>query len=227
MARVLGIDATHPRGWLGVSLEDGHLAACTYRLTLEALLAAEPDAQRIAVNLPLGHDDPEGNRRGGERTADVEAAKLLDGSAPFVPYAPPIAFGARTLSGAHIEARERGWPAPAELHWLHKDRIAQLLALARSDRHIVEAIPAASWALLADELGAARPVLPHDRKTGQHERLVLLHEAALRPSRIFGGIGMAPGPYVLLEATICAWTAARVAAGTAKRLGETEPAVWA
>lgn len=227
VTRVIGVDGTHPRGWLGVSLDAGRLAACTYRTSLRALLDVEPDATPIAIGLPLGHDDPDGAERSGVRSVDLAAQHLLGANRDFVvPCPPPQLLRLDDRADAARSAHANGWPVPSETHWLHRDRILDLMVRAREDDRLIEVVPEASFALLADALDMARPETRPGSKAAAHERLVLLHAAGLRPSRIFGGIGAAPGPYVLLDATVAAWTAERVRLGKAVRLGS-KPAAYA
>ncbi len=85
------------------------------------------------------------------------------------------------------------------------------------DDRVVEADVEASYRALATEVDGR--ILGHAPRTreGRHERLQLLYDADLRPRRSLGGSGRA-SPVDVMDATVLAWTAWRVARGVAVRV---------
>lgn len=219
MTRVAGLSGTRtPAGWVLVQLEDRALGAIRLQPDLGSALATADEAGVVAVDLPVGHDDP----KGGVRACDERAREFVgprSGSVPKIP--PPEVLEAHDLAAARDLAEARGWPVPDEALFALRERI---LAVNRADDdRLVEVHPEVSYVAIRDAIDdpgyLEHP--PGDRR-GRHERLELLYEVDLRPARSMGGVGRA-SPMDVLEATAAAWSAHRVAAGDAGTLPADPP----
>lgn len=219
MTRVAGLSGTRtPAGWVLVQLEDRSLGAIRLQPDLAEALDAAGEAEVVAVDLPIGHDDP----KGGVRACDERARAFVGPRSASVPRVPPLAvFEAADLAAAREQAEARGWPVPDEELFALADRI--LAVDAAGDDRLVEVHPEVSFVAIREALGKGGTMEhpPADRR-GRRERLELLYEADLRPARSLGGVGRA-SPMDVLEATAAAWSAHRVATGEAGTLPEDPP----
>jgi len=221
VTRVLGVDARQPDAWVAVELQDGSLAAIRRFDQLDELLASAGGADTIAVDVPIGHDDPEGNQRDGRRRADVAAREALGEAAERVFWTPPLGvFEADSYEPACQIAEEQGWPRPAEPMFAGRQRLLAVNEAAGDDHRIVEMHPEVSYLALNDARGEGGPLETYGRGArATYERLRLLAEVGLRPTRSLGGVGRM-SPRDVLDASIAAWSAHRVAEGEAGRLPE-------
>lgn len=233
MATVVGVDAAKRAGWVAVTLEERRLASIVLHQDLDDLLADAEDAAVLAFDIPIGHEeDPD---RGGWRAADLAARARLGPRAATVFPVPPLRVLEAADHGAAIAAAGEDLKPSAQL-WALRDRILALDARASRDPRVHEVHPEVSFLVLAEELDRGLTELPPKRTwNGIHDRLVLLRDVGLRPTRSMGGVGRA-SPDDVLDATIAAWSAARIEAGEAKALPDPRPrdprtgravAVWA
>ena len=212
-----GVDgAGRSHGWVLVLVEDDHLHSASLHPNLASVLAECDGVAAIGIDIPIGHEVA-GER--GKRRADIDARRRLGTararSVFWVP--PPEVLRAADVSAAIKVSTDRDWIRPSPLIWGLRDRIGQAHAAARDPR-VIEVHPEVSFQALAQQLGRAAPLqYPKSTWDGLVERLELLHEARLRPTRSFGGLGRA-GPDDVLDATIAAWSARRYAQGQAKPL---------
>lgn len=224
MTRVVGVDAARAEGWVAVSLQDGRLHSMSVHPTLQALLAAEGGADVVAIDLPLGHDDPSGARDRGRRACDAAAREFLGGgrgaSVFLVP--PPSVLDVSDQTEAVLLCRSKGWTAPSAQVWGLRPRLLEAREVLRDGR-VREVHPEVSFRALRQTLGVDAP-LEHAKATwaGLVERLELLHAGRLRPERSVGGVGRA-SPDDVLDATVAAWSAARIATGAASTLPKEPP----
>lgn len=225
--RVVGIDGARAgaeAGWVAVALEDGHLSEVGFFERIADVLQEARDAAIVGVDMPLGHDDPQG-QRGGRRLADEAARAFLGPRRDSVFLIPPLdLFALPTHEDARREAAHRGVLAPSAQAWALRGRLLDANAAWVADARLHEVHPEVSFQTLHHQLGG-QGSLGHAKRTwnGLFERLQLLQRAGLRPARSFGGIGRA-GPDDVLDATIVAWTAARLARGEAEPLPASPPA---
>lgn len=223
MTHVAGVDGTGPEGWLVVELEDEHLVAIRQLATLEEVLEAVAEAEAIAVDLAVGHDDPDGSRRHGKRLCDLEARDRFGENRPDLPLVPPPSLLALDdLEQARARAEEKGWVAPSSGLWRLKDRLRALDAHAEDPR-LSEARTELSFEAMqrGQDREGQLPTPPHAWK-GLVARLKLLAEEGLRPARSLGGVGHL-SPKDAVGATAAAWTAQRLASGEAVSLLEDPP----
>lgn len=224
MTAVLGVDARRPEAWITVRLEDGSLAAISRYDTLDELLEAASDVAAIAVDVPIGHDDREGEN-GGRRAADEAAREALGEAAERVFWTPPLqVFEHDDHEAARRQAEAEGWPVPEKPMFAGRERLLAVNEAAGEDERIVEAHPAISYLALNEQVGEGGPLETYGRgPRATYERLQLLAEVGLRPARSLGGVGRM-SPRDVLAASACAWTAHRVATGEAGQLPEDPPA---
>lgn len=224
--RVVGVDGLlTPKGWVTVVLRDDQLQAIRLMPELDSLLKEQKDADKIGVNLPLGHDDPDGSHNGGQRACDLEAREILGPHADLVERVPPLAlFELDDLDAARQQATENGWPPPSQSHWAARKRILELNQAVADDPRFVEVHSEVSFTSILRQLQGPQAHLKRRPRSwpGQYERLSLLHVAGLRPMRSFGGVGRA-NPEDVLAATAAAWSAHRAATGKAQTIPRDRP----
>jgi len=206
--RILGVDACRA-GWVGVVLDGGgvavHLAA-----TIAELVAPLGELAAIGIDIPIGLPDT------GRRQADVLAYGRLGrrrSSLFLTPTRPAL------LAGSHAAAvaanRERtGDGVSAQAYGL-RSKILEVDAWVRYvPGRVVEVHPELSFATLA---GAP---LPDGKRTwagAQHRRRLLAGAGILLADDV-GRAGRHAGVDDVLDAGAAAWSAHRVAAGTAMSL---------
>lgn len=261
---VLGVDGAkvgpRAKGWVVVQLDDGKLRqAELVRGAFDEVLdrAEDAGAAVVAVDVPIGHDDPDGSLRDGRRLCDVEAKRFLGPRhASVFPVPPPKVLRQGDHEAARRLADEHGWIKPSAQLWNIRDRILDVEVHLqgrgrgqsqargnggsgerggrgepgeRGDRggRVLEVHPEVSFQVLLSETSTTgeQPLhLEHSKKDpdGIYERLDLLHRAGLRPSRSIGGIGRA-SPDDILDATVCAWSAHRLAEGLGGSIPDAPP----
>lgn len=224
MSSVLGVDARRPEAWVAVELREGSLASIARFQTLEELLDEAREVDVIAFDVPIGHDDREGRRRGGRRAADVAARERLGEAGDRVFWTPPLqVFEAETYEQALKASKQEGWPAPEEPMFAGRERLKAVNRAAREDERIVEIHPEVSYLAMTQAHGDGGPLQTYGRgPRATHERLQLLAEVGLRPTRSLGGVGRM-SPRDVLEASAAAWSAHRVARDENGSLPEDPP----
>lgn len=192
--RVVGVDGTKG-GWVAIALEDGRFVEDFILRPLETRFHELVDARVIAVDVPIGF---------GPRRADAAARGFLKGVASTVFTTPPretleVPFGP-------------GLGVSAQAHALGP-RIIHVTRLAESDPRFHEVHPEVSFRALKDGLP-----LRHRKKSagGALERIELLRRHGIELTDL-GPAASAPLDDVL-DAAAAAWSAQRIAAGTAGTL---------
>ena len=191
--RVAGVDATGG-GWVAIVLEDGRFAQDLVLRPVETDFAELAGVQVIAIDIPIGF---------GPRAADRLARGCLKGSGSSV-------------FGIPAEASFRGPFGPglgisAQAHALGP-RIRHVTGLARADvpGRFREVHPEVSFRAMNE----GRPLAGTKRSAaGSLQRIDLLRQEGID---LAGLTGAAPQPlHDVLDAAAAAWTAHRVACGTA------------
>jgi predicted RNase H-like nuclease len=210
-SRVLGVDACRA-GWVGVVLHDGvvtvHVAG-----TVAALVADVEVAGQLAV---IGVDIPIGLPDAGRRQADILAYKLVGPRRSSV-FMTPVraALEADSHAAAVAANRERaGEGVSAQVYGL-RSKIFEVDVWARhAGRRVVEVHPEVSFATLAGS------PLPDGKRTwaGACRRWRLLAGAGVHLADDVGEAGRHAAVDDVLDAGAAAWTAERVATGTATPL---------
>ena len=209
--KVLGIDACR-QGWVGIELDDDRRVRAYAAARFDALVQQASDGALVAVDIPVGLSE----RR--VRAADLAARQAIGGrwASVFVTpvrqaveaptYAEASAVN-RRITGAGIS--RQAWALSAKLIEVEQWRVD-------SGRQPWEVHPEVVFAVLAGR------TLQSSKKTwaGQHERQRLLASAGILIPVDLGPAGTAAGADDVLDAAAVAWTARRIAAGTARSLPE-------
>ena len=213
MTQVAGVDGC-PKGWIAIVLEDGHFARAQLARTFTDLLPHLAEAQVIAVDIPIGL--PDGSER---RAADVEARKLLGPRGSSVFATPPrVVLEAPSYAKANALSKKRFGHGISTQSYALRKKIFEVDACAAADDRIYEVHPEVCFTAMNDEPLA----WPKKSWHGQSVRLRLLANAGIIIPVDLGPVGSIP-PDDIIDAAAAAWSAQRIASGTADRAGETTP----
>lgn len=208
---VLGVDACGKHGWVGIRLTDGAYAGSLVDLRLERLIERGAEVGAIAVDMPLGLVEE------GWRAADLAARVLLGArrSSVFL-VAPKTAWQEQDYTAAADRCQELTGKRLSQQAWALRPKLLEARACWLADERMHEVHPEVSFCALADGVP-----LTYTKKTwrGQNLRRSLLAEAGLvLPDEL----GEADGIPVddVLDAAAAAWSAHRIALGTANRVPE-------
>jgi predicted RNase H-like nuclease len=192
--RVAGVDGTKG-GWVAVVLDDGKFVRDVAIRDVKSEFADLADATVIAIDVPIGF---------GPRLADPEARAYLSGAASTVFSTP---------SRAVLEVPfGPGLGVSAQAHALG-ERILHITERAARDARIYEVHPEVSFRMMNRDQRLA-----YRKKSagGALERVELLRVHGIDLTRI-REIARFPLDDVL-DAAAAAWSATRIAAGTARTL---------
>ncbi|CAN5835356.1 DUF429 domain-containing protein [soil metagenome] len=216
MVRALGVDAAGKAGWVGVVVDDagfvsGYLHPVLAGVVADAESAAGAPLDAIGVDIPIGLVD------GPVRAVDVAARRYVGPRRSSVFAAPHPAV---VHLGDHAEVNRVlvawGLPRISVQAFNLFPRVREAAALA-AERPLWEVFPEGSFTAMGGRHLAA------SKKTwnGQAHRRARL--AAATPSILvpddLGRVGTVLADDVL-DAAACAWSALRVAGGTAEPLGD-------
>ena len=207
--RVLGVDG-YRAGWVAVELAGGSFVQARAAPTLVQLLAAAPDAAAVGVDMPLGLLDH------GWRQADVEAAGLIGARRSSVFRVPPrpvwTEFGLHEYAAANLRCRELTGTGFSRQAWALRAKLLEAdSCLAAGGHPLYEVHPELSFRTMA---GAP---LRYAKRTwnGQMSRRALLSGEGIALPDDIGAAGRVP-PEDVLDAAAAAWSAHRIATGTAR-----------
>ena len=190
------------RGWVAVTLLEGRFDAAAPFTTFRELLDALADAAVVAVDIAIGLPET------GTRPADREARRFLGARASSVFATPPrIALEAATYG----EARARH-PSLSSQAYALRMKILEVDSLATADDRVFEVHPEVSFRALA---GQALP--PKKTWNGHMTRRAALARAGIVLPDDLGSGGNVP-PDDVLDAAAAAWSATRIASGSAETL---------
>lgn len=205
----LGVDGAKG-GWVAVAVGDDGVHGARFFAGLAAVLAAWPDADAYAVDMPVGLPDR------GRRRADEEALRFVGPRHSSVFFAPPR--GALLVPYAEALALAPGLSRQA---YSLGAKILEVEPLAAREPRVVEVHPECSFRALAGE------PLEHPKTTwaGFRMRVRLLEQA---------GIAVPEWPDLpildTVDAAAAAWSALRVARGEARTLpsepSQGEPVIY-
>jgi predicted RNase H-like nuclease len=205
--RVVGVDAAGALGWVGVVTEAGKFVGAHVGRLDEIVAWAEPVAV-VGVDIPIGHVD------GGVRQCDVEARRFVGPRRSSVFAAPPAdVLDAVTYAEGNAALAARGMPKLSRQAWALIPKMVEAAELAAVDDRVHEVHPEVSFCALAGS------PLPWSKKSwnGQALRRRLLAQAGIHlPDEVPEIAGVAADD--LLDAAVGAWSAARIASGTARTL---------
>jgi predicted RNase H-like nuclease len=193
--RVAGIDGTKG-GWVAIVLEDGAFAGDAVLRPVETDFAELGLLDVIGIDVPIGF--------GPDRAADAEARRFLRGAASVV-FSTPDRDGLEQPFGP-------GLGVSAQAHAVG-NRICWVTDLAERDPRPREVHAEVSFRAM----NGGRP-LRHRKKSagGALERMQLLRDEGIVLSRL-DAAATAPLDDVL-DAAAAAWSAHRIATGTARSL---------
>jgi predicted RNase H-like nuclease len=207
---VLGVDGCSG-GWVGVALGEGDAVRAVAGRYLTELLAEAPGLAAVGIDIPIGLLDR------GLRDADLAARAFLGSpwrSTVFL-TPPRFALEAPTYPEANRRCRaitgkgmsRQSWALAARI--LETDRLRPKLAIPLREAH-----PEVSFVAMA-----GRPLRASKHTWAGHcERRRLLDAAGIALPDDLGPAGRFAGTADMLDAAAVAWTARRVATGTASPL---------
>ncbi|ALV31512.1 DUF429 domain-containing protein [Streptomyces sp. CdTB01] len=209
---VLGVDACGKLGWVGITLTDGAYAGSLVDLRLDSLIERAAGVRVIAVDMPLGLVEK------GWRAADLAARALLGarrGSVFLI--APRPAWQEADYVAAADRCQELTGNRLSRQAWALAPKLAEARACRLADRRLHEVHPELSFQTLAGGMP-----LTYAKKTwrGQHLRRSLLAEGGIVLPDVLGEADRVPADDVL-DAAVAAWSAHRIARGTAGRVPKT------
>ena len=208
MTRVLGVDGAAGE-WLAVLLVDGYFAGADLKPTVAALLDRYPDAEVVAVDIPIGLPV------GRTRPADDAARRFVGGerSASVFPTFPRDVLMAESYEDALKKARgmvDRGLSRQA---YALRDRIDEVADLAAADKRVVEVHPEVSFRAMK---GTPLRYSKHTWSGLAERRTLLASVGILLHDELTGGERAAPDDVV--DAAAAAWSAMRIAEGRSATL---------
>jgi predicted RNase H-like nuclease len=202
---VIGVDA-YPLGWVAVELRDGKFLRAILAASLYEVVAGSSGSTVIGVDIPLGLLPDR------HRAADTAAAEHLGPRRSSVFQVPPRPVWQQTEFGAaNRMCRELTGAGLSRQSWALRPKVLEANVL--WERHpglLFEAHPEVSFRAMA---GAP---LTQAKKTwaGHARRRALLARHGIAIPDEIGPAGQAP-PDDVLDAAAVAWTAHRMATGTA------------
>jgi predicted RNase H-like nuclease len=189
--RVAGLDGTKG-GWVAVVLDDGAFAGDRLIQPVEATFDELADADVLAIDVPIGF---------GPRQADVAARRFLTGAASTV-FTTPTRELLENPFGP-------GLGISAQAHALGP-RILHVTQLAQSDERLYEVHPEVSFRAM----NGGRPLRYRKRWAGGVvERLERLRRQGIALTQL--GESASVRVDDVLDAAAAAWSAHRIALGTA------------
>jgi len=207
MTRVLGVDGAGD-GWFGVLIVDGYFAGADLKPTVAALLDRHPDAEVVAVDIPIGLPV------GKTRSADDAAKRFVGGqrAASIFPTFPRDVLMAKPYEVALEAARRLGTGLSRQAYAL-RDRIDEVADLAAADKRVVEVNPEVSFRAMK---GTALRYSKHTWSGLAERRALLANVGILLHDNLTGGERVAPDDVV--DAAAAAWSALRIAEGRSATL---------
>lgn len=199
--KVAGVDGTRG-GWVAVVLDDGRFARDHVVRPVETEFAELADVEMIGIDVPIGF---------GPRRADAAARAFLAGAASTVFTTPSREILSRPFGP--------GLGVNAQAHALGP-RISHVTELARTDSRIREVHPEVSFRAM-NELQPLR----YRKKSagGALERIELLRAHGIVLAEL--GVAAAVPLDDVLDGAAAAWSAHRIALGTAKSLPDPPEAI--
>ena len=208
-AEVVGVDGC-PGGWVAIILGAGAVAGARFAARFGDLLAAIPTGALVAVDIPIGLPER------GWRQADAAARQFLRGQASSVFSTPPRPV---VEAPSYQEANRRcraltGQGLSRQAFALARKILDVDRSRAEVGARLYEVHPEVSFRALA-----TTPLQAGKRTwTGHMQRRALLEQAGIVVPADPGPAGRMAGVDDVLDAAVAAWSAQRIAAGTARSL---------
>jgi predicted RNase H-like nuclease len=204
---VLGLDGCKT-GWVAVALCGGKDPEAHYLPTIDALASLSATADAVAIDIPIGLPT------NGPREADLAARKLLGVRRNSVFLTPAReALEADTHARATQVAMARRGTGISQQAYALRNKILEVERwLPQSPSPVYEVHPEVSFAVLLGRPARA------GKKTwaGMVERRNALEAAGITLDDIDGEATVRAAVDDMLDAAVAAWTAGRIASGTAR-----------
>ncbi len=222
----VGVDACKT-GWIAVAVDDTGVLAAHYLPGIASLTATVPNASVVGIDIPIGL--PESARR----EADLAARSRLGSRRNSVFFTPPRAA---VEAATHAEATATAMRLTG--FGISQQSFALAPKLREVDKWVqhapfpvYEVHPEISFAIL---LGAPASA-PKKSWAGANERRRALEGAGLTLDHIHGDAAVRAAVDDMLDATVAAWSARRIARCQALMIPESAPlgpdgrpiAIWA
>jgi predicted RNase H-like nuclease len=184
-------------GWVAVTLDAGRVAGTFFLDSIDTDFHDLQDAEVIAVDIPIGF---------GPRRADEEARKFIGGRAAAAVFTVPT----RELLEQPFQP---GVHVSAQAHSLGP-RIIHVTDLAATDGRLREIHPEVSFCAMND----GKPLAQRKKSYGGViERIELLRRHGIELAQVDEQVSSRP-IHDVLDAGAAAWSAQRIAAGSARSL---------
>jgi predicted RNase H-like nuclease len=200
---VVGIDACQ-RGWIVITLGGNHEPRGHFIQKLDLLLDTVPDAQAVAIDIPIGLVF------NGRRRADVEARRFLGPRRSSVFFTP---VREALVASTHAEASAISQQLTG--HGISQQAYALAPKILEAERWsaavpipVWEVHPEVSFAVLMGHPARS----PKSTWSGIWERQRALQQAGISLSNV-GQAGEQASPDDVLDAAAAAWSAARLHGG--------------
>jgi predicted RNase H-like nuclease len=202
----VGVDACKT-GWIAVVL-DGDQVDAHYLPTIGALTSVIPAPRAIAIDIPIGVPDA------GRRPADIEARLFLGPRRNSIFFTPVrAAVEAATHQAASTLQRQATGSGLSQQSYRLAQKILEVEAwLPDAPCGVWEVSPELSFALLIGQPAHA----PKKTWAGMVQRRQALLAAGITLDRVSGVAGSRASVDDMLDAAAAAWTARRLASGSAR-----------
>jgi predicted RNase H-like nuclease len=222
----VGVDACKT-GWIAVVVDEEGVRAAHYLPRIASLPAIVSNASVVAIDIPIGLPGS------GRREADLAARSLLGARRSSV-FFTPIRAAVEATSHADATAaslRLTGLGLSRQSFALAPKLLEVATWIPDTDCPVYEVHPEVSFTVL---LGAPASA-PKKTWAGMSERRRALELAGLSLDQVDGEATVQAAVDDMLDATVAAWTARRIARGQAMTLPDTPPvgpdgrpiAIWA
>jgi predicted RNase H-like nuclease len=224
VSTVLGVDGWR-NGWVGIELRDGRYVAAHVDETLRGLTGAAPGVLAIGVDIPLGLLDAE------VRASDLLARAMLGARSSSIFVMPPRpVFDAPDHAAAAAAAKALTGTGISIQCWGLRRKFLEAEALHGESRlPLYEVHPELSF----HEMGLLAADGKKKSWRGQRARLRILAGHGIDIPEDLGRAAAAVPADDVLDAAAAAWSAHRIAAGTAFSLpdppqmaGDRSLAIW-
>jgi predicted RNase H-like nuclease len=209
---VAGLDA-YRHGWVGVRLSDGVFAGASVHPDVASALVAYAQCKVVTVDMPLGLPNDDEWARAADQAARVFVGQRRN-SVFTIP--PRRVLDAESHAQAVMLCRAQGQKGVSIQAYGLRKRLFEANLAAEADSRVYEVHPEVSFRSMAGQ------PLAHPKKTwaGVMTRRRLSEEAGVCPPDEPGVAGGLP-PDDVADAAAAAWSAQRIALGTARALPDT------
>jgi predicted RNase H-like nuclease len=206
--------------WVVVILDDGHFLRGFVAATFAEVIENLNDVSIIGVDIPIGL--PTGADR---RRSDIEARAFVGSRRSSVFFTPPAELlDCTSAAEANELARRLNIPGIAAQTFALKKQILAVQPFAERDDRIYEVHPEVSFREACGE----EVLWPKSSWNGQMVRRAILAERGIDLPQVLPELGGAD-PSDILDASIVAWSASRIAKNLAERFptdGSRLTSIW-